>query len=192
MHVPFWIRFAASPEGDPGIPAGGQDTPQGEGEEEGSEPGEGSGQEGAKAFSKALKKRVAEIEAKYADYEDLKKKAEAYDASQADAQSETEKLLARITALEEAAKEKDAAIERGKTLAKVSKETGVDRDILELLAPQSADELAQAAQLLADWVGKAGEKKPSLPRAPRGKATADHRGGGGETAMDYLRDAYTS
>ena len=101
----------------------------------------------AKDFSRALAKRAAEIEAKYADYEDLKAKAAQLDEIEEAKKSEMDKLREQA---EQAARERDelkAARERDELAASIAKETGLDRETVGLLAGEGDTLKANAVRL---------------------------------------------
>ena len=86
---------------DSGEQSGGSGEPSAEPEKP---TGETDGEDRSKDFSRALAKRVAEIEAKYSDYEELKAKAAKYDERESESKSDMDKLNERLAAIE---KERD-------------------------------------------------------------------------------------
>lgn len=110
----------------------------------------------AKDFSRALAKRVAEIEAKYADYEELKAKAAKYDAGQNDAE-------ARLAELERRLDEADKAKARRSEVEKVAKETGLPVELAAML-DGDGDNLAENAKIASAIIGKLKDPGAIAPR----------------------------
>ena len=103
----------------------------------------------AKEFSRALAKRVEQIEAKYADYDQLKAKLAEYEA-QASADSETSKTLEeRIAALEQERDTAQAELAHSKLVDQLAHDSGVDKQIISMLAGDG-DELESKVKQLAE------------------------------------------
>lgn len=130
----------------------------------------------AKDFSRALAKRVAEIEAKYADYEELKAKAAKYDAGQNDAE-------ARLAKLERRFDEADKAKARRSEVEKVAKETGLPVELVAML-DGDGDQLVENAKTVNAIIGKLKDPGALAPRV-------DQAGGGEQlTPRQLLQAAY--
>lgn len=129
----------------------------------------------AKDFSRALAKRVAEIEAKYADYEELKAKAAKYDAGQNDAE-------ARLAKLERRFDEADKAKARRSEVEKVAKETGLPGDLVAML-DGDGDQLVENAKTVNAIIGKLKDPGALAPRV-------DQAGGEQLTPRQPLQAAY--
>lgn len=130
----------------------------------------------AKDFSRALAKRAAEIEAKYADYEELKAKAAKYDAGQNDAE-------ARLAELERRFDEADKAKARQSEVEKVAKETGLPVELAAML-DGDGDQLAENAKTVNAIIGKLKDPGALAPRV-------DQAGGGEQlTPRQLLQAAY--
>ena len=169
MHnhpVPRRIRCVTNP--DPNPASGG--TPATEPKPSAPKPADpktGRSDE-SKEFSRALAKRAAEIEAKYADYDEIKSKAAKLDEIEEVKKSEIDKLREQA---EQAAKERDelkAAHERELLLGSIADDTGLSREVVALLAGEG-DSLKANAQKLQEAIGEITEKqqgtKHKLPPA---------------------------
>lgn len=87
----------------------------------------------SKDFSRALAKRKAELEAKYADYDELKKKAEAFDKQHESNQSDMDKLTERIAAIEAERDKLAAEKQRNELVASIAKEHDLSPEVVALL-----------------------------------------------------------
>lgn len=169
MHnhpVPRRIRCVTNPDPNPasgGTPA----TEPKPSDPKPADPKAGRSDE-SKEFSRALAKRAAEIEARYADYDEIKSKAAKLDEIEEAKKSEIDKLREQA---EQAAKERDelkAAHERELLLGSIADDTGLSREVVALLAGEG-DALKANAQKLQEAIGEITEKqqgtKPKLPPA---------------------------
>lgn len=171
---------------DSGEQSGGSGEPSAEPEKP---TGKTDGEDRSKDFSRALAKRVAEIEAKYSDYEELKAKAAKYDERESESKSDMDKLNERLAAIEKERDELKASEEHRTLVDKVAKETGLPAEVVAMLSGD--DESA-----LKEHAGKLGElmsSKQPKPRhgSPRTAQAGGRRAGDNPTAMDLLRDAYS-
>lgn len=131
--------------------------------------GEDSGSEStSKEFSRALAKRIAEIEAKYADYDQLKAKAAKFDEAQNESKSELDKLSERLAAIEQERNELQAKQAHTELVNTVAKETNVP---VELVAMLSGDEKSLKAN--AEKLAKSLTTSTLPPTGKRGKTSED-------------------
>ena len=142
---------------DSGEQSGGSGEPSAEPEKP---TGETDGEDRSKDFSRALAKRVAEIEAKYSDYEELKAKAAKYDERESESKSDMDKLNERLAAIEKERDELKASEEHRTLVDKVAKETGLPAEVVAMLSGD--DESA-----LKEHAGKLGELMSSKQPKPR-------------------------
>lgn len=136
----------------------------------------------AKAFSRALAKRVEQIEAKYADYEDIKAKLAEYE-SREQSENDTQKTLEeRIAALEQERDSAKSELAHAQLVDKLAHDTGVDRQIIDMLAGEG-DELESRVKALSELLKS---------QTSQGLHTAPHaRGGEKLTAKQMLAQAYS-
>lgn len=143
----------------------------------------------AKDFSRALAKRAAEIEAKYADYEDLKAKAAQLDEIEEAKKSEMDKLREQA---EQAARERDelkAARERDELAASIAKETGLDLETVGLLAGEG-DTLKANAERLKEIIGETSKLQEPKPKLPPANPPATGTAGSHMSPTQLLSSAY--
>ena len=103
-------------------------------------------------------------EAKFSNYEDFKAKAAKLDELEEASKSELEKAndaLAKATAELETMK---AEKQRAETVAQVAKETGVPVDVVGTLNGETAEQLAEQAEAIANAY-KTAQGAPSIPEA---------------------------
>lgn len=145
----------------------------------------------SKEFSRALAKRVAEIERKYEDrlkdYEQLKKKADAYDEQQKAGKSDMDRLNERLAAIEAERDKLAAEKQRRELVSRVAKETGMPSDVLAMLSADDEETLKAAAETLKEQFGKTGRRG-----APRAGHSDWHTPKDDRHGMDLLRDAYSN
>ncbi|OTA27235.1 hypothetical protein B9G54_01570 [Alloscardovia macacae] len=189
--IPFWIRFIDTPAESGGVETS-TDEPktaeQLEAEAAAAKKADAlrePDRESAKDFSKALNKRVSEIEAKYADYEELKAKAAKYDQNESENLSRLEELEQQAKSVEAERDQLKAQAERTALIATVSQETGLSTEVLELLKGEG-DELKANAQILAERMASSAS---SLP--PAGKRSR-HVTGEPVSARQKMADAYNT
>lgn len=150
---------------------------------------EGAPNDTSKEFSHALSKRAAEIEAKYADYDELKAKAEKYDAGQNESKSDMEKLTARLDVIEKERDQLKAGQRRRELTDAIAKETGLDASVVSMLAGTDEKTIKEHAEALAKLME---DKKPKPKGTVRAISSDSHRPPEkGASAMDLLRDAYS-
>lgn len=145
--VPFYIRFIANTDAVGGSEQSDTDSQQTV-ENDSTNDTESSKQESkqsetSKEFSRALNKRVEEIEAKYANYDELKEKAEKYDSQESANAQLIEKLQAENDALK-------AKAEHNAQVEKVAHETELDVQLISLLKGDGK-ELEENAAILAKF-----------------------------------------
>lgn len=162
--VPFYIRFIANTDAVGGGEQSDTDSQQTV-ENDSTNDTESSKQESkqsetSKEFSRALNKRVEEVEAKYANYDELKEKAEKYDSQESANAQLIEKLQAENDALK-------AKAEHNAQVEKVAHETELDVQLISLLKGDGK-ELEENAAILAKFF-KAREHE--LPQAGSNDAT---------------------
>jgi chromosome segregation ATPase len=142
----------------------------------------------SKEFSHALSKRAAEIEAKYADYDDLKAKAEKYDKAQDESKSEAEKLREQLEASNKERDQLKADQTRRELTDAIAKETGLDASVVSMLDGSDEKTLKEHAAAIAKLMES---NKPT--GAARALPERSHRPPEkGASAMDMLRDAYSN
>lgn len=145
--VPFYIRFIANTDAVGGSEQSDTDSQQTV-ENDSTNDTENSKQESkqsetSKDFSRALNKRVEEVEAKYANYDELKEKAEKYDSQESANAQLIEKLQAENDALK-------AKAEHNAQVEKLAHETELDVQLLSLLKGDGK-ELEENAAILAKF-----------------------------------------
>lgn len=145
--VPFYIRFIANTDAVGGGEQSDTDSQQTV-ENDSTNDTENSKQESkqsetSKEFSRALNKRVEEVEAKYANYDELKEKAEKYDSQESANAQLIEKLQAENDALK-------ATAEHNAQVEKVAHETELDVQLISLLKGDGK-ELEENAAILAKF-----------------------------------------
>ncbi|EGL14224.1 conserved domain protein [Gardnerella vaginalis 315-A] len=145
--VPFYIRFIANTDAVGGSEQSDTDSQQTV-ENDSTNDTESSKQESkqsetSKEFSRALNKRVEEVEAKYANYDELKEKAEKYDSQESANAQLIEKLQAENDALK-------AKAEHNAQVEKVAHETELDVQLISLLKGDGK-ELEENAAILAKF-----------------------------------------
>lgn len=193
MHnhpVPRRIRCVTNP--DPNPASGG--TPATEPKPSAPKPADPKANEDnqsqeAKDFSRALAKRAAEIEAKYADYEDLKAKAAQLDEIEEAKKSEMDKLREQA---EQAARERDelkAARERDELAASIAKETRLDLETVGLLAGEG-DTLKANAERLKEIIGETSKLQEPKPKLPPANPPATGTAGSHMSPTQLLSSAY--
>ncbi|RIY26648.1 hypothetical protein CJI52_05760 [Bifidobacteriaceae bacterium WP022] len=147
LKVPFYIRFIANTDALGGSEQSDTDSQQAA-ENDSTNDTEDSKQESkqsetSKEFSRALNKRVEEVEAKYANYDELKEKAEKYDSQESANAQLIEKLQAENDALK-------AKAEHNAQVEKVAHETELDVQLISLLKGDGK-ELEENAAILAKF-----------------------------------------
>lgn len=147
LKVPFYIRFIANTDAVGGSEQSDTDSQQAAGNDSTNE-AENSKQESkqsetSKEFSRALNKRVEEVEAKYANYDELKEKAEKYDSQESANAQLIEKLQAENDALK-------AKAEHNAQVEKIAHETELDVQLISLLKGDGK-ELEENAAILAKF-----------------------------------------
>lgn len=145
--VPFYIRFIANTDAVGGSEQSDTDSQQTV-ENDSTNDTENSKQESkqsetSKEFSRALNKRVEEVEAKYANYDELKEKAEKYDSQESANAQLIEKLQAENDALK-------ATAEHNAQVEKIAHETELDVQLISLLKGDGK-ELEENAAILAKF-----------------------------------------
>lgn len=145
--VPFYIRFIANTDAVGGSEQSDTDSQQTV-ENDSTNDTENSKQESkqsetSKEFSRALNKRVEEVEAKYANYDELKEKAEKYDSQESANAQLIEKLQAENDALK-------AKAEHNAQVEKLAHETELDVQLISLLKGDGK-ELEENAAILAKF-----------------------------------------
>lgn len=145
--VPFYIRFIANTDAVGGSEQSDTDSQQTV-ENDSTNDAENSKQESkqsetSKEFSRALNKRVEEVEAKYANYDELKEKAEKYDSQESANAQLIEKLQAENDALK-------ATAEHNAQVEKVAHETELDVQLISILKGDGK-ELEENAAILAKF-----------------------------------------
>lgn len=145
--VPFYIRFIANTDAVGGSEQSDTDSQQTV-ENDSTNGTEDSKQESkqsetSKEFSRALNKRVEEVEAKYANYDELKEKAEKYDSQESANAQLIEKLQAENDALK-------AKAEHNAQVEKLAHETELDVQLISLLKGDGK-ELEENAAILAKF-----------------------------------------
>lgn len=145
--VPFYIRFIANTDAVGGSEQSDTDSQQTV-ENDSTNETENSKQESkqsetSKEFSRALNKRVEEVEAKYANYDELKEKAEKYDSQESANAQLIEKLQAENGALK-------ATAEHNAQVEKLAHETELDVQLITLLKGDGK-ELEENAAILAKF-----------------------------------------
>nr|DAS55646.1 MAG TPA: Major head protein [Caudoviricetes sp.] len=145
--VPFYIRFIANTDAVGGSEQSDTDSQQTV-ENDSTNGTENSKQESkqsetSKEFSRALNKRVEEVEAKYANYDELKEKAEKYDSQESANAQLIEKLQAENDALK-------AKAEHNAQVEKLAHETELDVQLISLLKGDGK-ELEENAAILAKF-----------------------------------------
>ncbi|RYQ36636.1 capsid assembly scaffolding protein Gp46 family protein [Bifidobacterium pseudolongum] len=183
--LPFWILCVESGtqtgSGDSGTDTGSTD-------DGGTEPDTGAGkdekEDQAKEFSRALAKRKAEIEAKYADYDELKKKLADYEAKEQAGKSDMDKLAERIATIEKERDELAAREERSKLIASVAKATDTPVDVVAMLTGDTEEDLTKAVESLKSLMKP---QKRAAPPAAHPKRTDTVA----MSAMDHLRAAFS-
>lgn len=145
--VPFYIRFIANTDAVGGSEQSDTDSQQ-TAENDSTNDTENSKQESkqsetSKDFSRALNKRVEEVEAKYANYDELKEKAEKYDSQESANAQLIEKLQAENDALK-------AKAEHNAQVEKVAHETELDVQLISILKGDGK-ELEENAAILAKF-----------------------------------------
>lgn len=145
--VPFYIRFIANTDAVGGSEQSDTDSQQTV-ENDSTNDTENSKQENkqsetSKEFSRALNKRVEEVEAKYANYDELKEKAEKYDSQESANAQLIEKLQAENDALK-------AKAEHNAQVEKLAHETELDVQLISLLKGDGK-ELEENAAILAKF-----------------------------------------
>lgn len=145
--VPFYIRFIANTDAVSGGEQSDTDSQQTV-ENDSTNDTENSKQESkqsetSKDFSRALNKRVEEVEAKYANYDELKEKAEKYDSQESANAQLIEKLQAENGALK-------ATAEHNAQVEKIAHETELDVQLISLLKGDGK-ELEENAAILAKF-----------------------------------------
>lgn len=146
-RVPFYIRFIANTDAVGGGEQSDTDSQQTV-ENDSTNDAENSKQESkqsetSKDFSRALNKRVEEVEAKYANYDELKEKAEKYDSQESANAQLIEKLQAENDALK-------AKAEHNAQVEKLAHETELDVQLISLLKGDGK-ELEENAAILAKF-----------------------------------------
>lgn len=145
--VPFYIRFIVNTDAVGGGEQSDTDSQQTV-ENDSTNEAENSKQESkqsetSKDFSRALNKRVEEVEAKYANYDELKEKAEKYDSQESANAQLIEKLQAENDALK-------AKAEHNAQVEKLAHETELDVQLISLLKGDGK-ELEENAAILAKF-----------------------------------------
>lgn len=145
--VPFYIRFIANTDAVGGSEQSDTDSQQTV-KNDSTNDTESSKQESkqsetSKEFSRALNKRVEEVEAKYANYDELKEKAEKYDSQESANAQLIEKLQAENDALK-------AKAEHNAQVEKVAHETELDVQLISILKGDGK-ELEENAAILAKF-----------------------------------------
>lgn len=145
--VPFYIRFITNALAAGGSEQSDTDSQQTV-ENDSTNEAENSKQENkqsetSKDFSRALNKRVEEVEAKYANYDELKEKAEKYDSQESANAQLIEKLKAENDALK-------AKAEHNAQVEKLAHETELDVQLISLLKGDGK-ELEENAAILAKF-----------------------------------------
>ena len=135
-------------------------------------PAGGDGDKGFKAptsqaeFDAMVKDRIARVQAKYADYDDLRAKATQFDAAQEASQSEAEKTAAKIAKLEQELQSTQTAALRSRIQAK----HGIsDEDAALFLTATDEATLTKQAERLAETANdrkKNGNRDPFAGRTP--------------------------
>ncbi|OFR01172.1 hypothetical protein [Alloscardovia sp. HMSC034E08] len=169
-RIPWYVQFITNPaslEGGSGSSESSQNTESesSTSEDEGSDD---SARDQSKDFSRALAKRVAQIEAKYADYEELKAKAQKFDNGESAEKSKLEELSSKLDKLEaerDALKKQEAHTQ---LVSKTAKELGVSAEALSLISGDG-DEFTANATKLAEFLKKTDSQLPPAGRrAPHG------------------------
>nr|DAY37357.1 MAG TPA: Major head protein [Caudoviricetes sp.] len=147
LKVPFYIRFIVNTDAVGGSEQSDTDSQQAV-ENDSTNDTEDSKQENkqsetSKEFSRALNKRVEEVEAKYANYDELKEKAEKYDSQESTNAQLIEKLQAENDALK-------AKAEHNAQVEKLAHETELDVQLISLLKGDGK-ELEGNAAILAKF-----------------------------------------
>lgn len=145
--VPFYIRFIVNTDAVGGSEQSDTDSQQAA-ENDSTNDTEDSKQESkqsetSKEFSRALNKRVEEVEAKYANYDELKEKAEKYDSQESANAQLIEKLQAENDALK-------AKAEHNAQVEKLAHETELDVQLISILKGDGK-ELEENAAILAKF-----------------------------------------
>lgn len=152
----YLIRtLTGSTEG--GSPEGSTTDPENNGNSTNPNTGNSGGSDTSKDFSRALARRVAEIEAKYADYDQLKEKAAKFDEAQNESKSELDKLAERLNAIEQERDELQAKQAHAELVNTVAQETGVP---VELVVMLSGDE--KSLKLNAEKLAESLKKQSSM------------------------------
>lgn len=145
--VPFYIRFIANTDavgGSEQSDTDSQQTVENDSANEAENPKQESKQsETSKDFSRALNKRIEEVEAKYANYDELKEKAEKYDSQESANAQLIEKLQAENDALK-------ATAEHNAQVEKLAHETELDVQLISILKGDGK-ELEENAAILAKF-----------------------------------------
>lgn len=151
-------------------------------------PAGGDGDKGFKAptsqaeFDAMVKDRIARVQAKYADYDDLRSKAQQFDAAQAASQTEAEKTAAKIAKLEQELQSTQTAALRSRIQAKHSIS---DEDAELFLTATDEATLNKQAERLAETVA---DRKKNGNRDPLAGRTPSNPGGGPDAAKrEWLR-----
>lgn len=188
-HLAMRLRHVMRIDG--GDPADGSGAdPKGEPK---SEPKGGNEPDGGEAAAK----RLAELEAKLADWEQVKAKADKWDAHEASAGDKDKdgdealaKLNERLAAIEQERDELKAKQARRDLVDKVAEATGLDANAVAMLNGDDEKALADAAtSLLALMDGKAKSTKPRGPKPPR---TDPVGADASMSPMDRMRAAYSN
>ena len=187
-HLAMRLRHVMRIDG--GDPAGGSGgDPKAEPK---SEPKGGNGADEKTA------RRLAELEARLADWEQVKAKADKWDAHEAsgddkDDKSDNEaldKLNERLAAIEKERDELKAEQARRDLVDKVAKATGLDATAVAMLNGDDEKTLTDAAtSLLALMDDKAKNTKPRGPKPPR---TDPLGADSAMSPMDRMRAAYSN
>lgn len=166
-RIPWYVQFITNPASlEGGSSSNESQNTEAESSENDTDSQPDSARDQSKDFSRALAKRVAQIEAKYADYEELKAKAAKYDQGTSDTQAQLDKLTDKLEHLEaerDALKKQEA---HAQLISKTAKELGVSAEALSLISGDG-DEFTQNATKLAEFLKKTDSQLPPAGRRER-------------------------
>lgn len=130
-------------------------------------------------LNKVIGQRIAKVEAKYADYNDLRAKADEFDRAREAAKSDLEKAVERAEAAEARAAAYEAKEQRKSWAAEIVKESSVPA---EALRGSTREEMQEHFDVLKQLVSKPAQKRVATPA---GKPTS---GAGESRAVQALRE----
>lgn len=131
------------------------------------------------ALNKVIGQRIAKVESRFADYDDLKSKAEKFDEAQQAAKSDLEKALERAEQAEKRAATYEAKEQVAKWAAEIVGDSGVPA---EALRGSTREELEEHFGLLKPHFTK---PAPTRTATPKGKPAS---GSGESRAVAALRE----